>query len=207
MEESTAKVRLSLHHRVWVRCSVSGGKEVVWMRRLLQDLGRRQDQPTELFIDNQSAIKLARNSEFHQRTKHIDVKFHFIRDLQENQVINSTYINTENQLADLLTKGLDGPHFRKLRQEIGIYTVTSAWVGVLFIMRNPMYQYQKKLHHPFCIPPYLIRLLALLYKVISSVCFLSDCYHRQYKKRSTSALSFVLFLQGIDSCWSWRPFS
>jgi hypothetical protein len=50
---------------------------------------------------------------------------------------------------------LDGPRFRKLRQEIGVYTVTSAWVGVLFIMRNPMYQYQKKLPHPFCIPPCL----------------------------------------------------
>ncbi|KZR95652.1 Copia protein (Gag-int-pol protein), partial [Daphnia magna] len=87
---------------------------------------RRQYQPTELFIDNQSAIKLVRNPEFHQRTKHIDVKYHFIRDLQENQIINATYINTENQLADLLTKGLDGPRFRKLRQEIGIYTVTSV---------------------------------------------------------------------------------
>jgi hypothetical protein len=118
-------VSLSTTESEYVAAS-AGGKEVVWMRRLLQDLGRRQDQPTELFIDNQSAIKLVRNPEFHQRTKHIDVKFHFIRDLQENQLINATYINTENQLADLLTKGLDGPRFRKLRQEIGVHTVTSA---------------------------------------------------------------------------------
>jgi hypothetical protein len=115
-------VSLSTTESEYVAAS-AGGKEVVWMRRLLQDLGRRQDQPTDLFIDNQSAIKLVRNPKFHQRTNYIDVKFHFI---QENQVINTTYINTENQLADLLTKALDGPRFRKLRQEIGIYTVTSV---------------------------------------------------------------------------------
>ena len=64
-------------------------------------------KPTLLFCDNQSAIKLVRNPQFHQRTKHIDVKFHFIRDLQ-------------NQLADLFTNGLDGPRFRKLRSDVGV---------------------------------------------------------------------------------------
>ncbi len=67
---------------------------------------------------------------------------------------------------------------------------------MLFILRNPMYQYQKKLPYPFPYRlVYLIRLLALLYKVLSSACFLSDCYHRQYKKRSTCALSFILMWQ------------
>ena len=74
-------VSLSTTESEYVAAS-AGGKEVVWMRRLLQDIGRREDQSTELFIDNQSAIKLVRNPEFHQRTKHIDVKFHFIRDIQ-----------------------------------------------------------------------------------------------------------------------------
>ncbi len=100
--------------------ATAAAKEVVWMRRLLEDIGCSQNQPTVLHIDNQSAIRLIRNPEFHQRTKHIDVKYHFIRDLQESKVIDAQYVCTENQLADLLTKGLDGPRFRKLRSEIGV---------------------------------------------------------------------------------------
>jgi hypothetical protein len=61
---------------------------VVWMRRLLQDLGSDQTKPTLLFCDNQSAINVVRNPQkFHQFTKHIDVKFHFIRDLQDEDVV------------------------------------------------------------------------------------------------------------------------
>ena len=100
--------------------AAAAAKEIVWMRRLLQDLGCSQLKPTYLFCDNQSAIKLVRNPQFYQHTKHIDVKFHFIRDLQEEKVIDVVYVNSEGQLADLLTKGLDGPRFRKLREEIGI---------------------------------------------------------------------------------------
>ena len=116
-------VSLSTTESEYVAAS-AGAKEIVWMRRPLQDLGCAQKQPTELFIDNQSAIKLVRNPEFHQRTKHIDVRFNFIRDLQEAKVINAVYVNTENQLAYLLTKGLDGPRFRKLRYEISVYDVS-----------------------------------------------------------------------------------
>jgi hypothetical protein len=90
------------------------------MRRLLQDLGCDQAKPTLLFCDNQSAIKLVRNPQFHQRTKHIDVKFHFIRDLQDERVVDVVYVSTENQLADLFTKGLDGPRFRKLKSDVGV---------------------------------------------------------------------------------------
>jgi hypothetical protein len=100
--------------------AATAAKEVVWMRRLLQDLRLPQSAPTTLFCDNQSSIKLVKNAEFHQRTKHIDVKFHFIRALQEEQVIDVTYINIDVQLADILTKALNGPRFTKLREEINI---------------------------------------------------------------------------------------
>lgn len=101
--------------------AAEAAKDVVWIRRLLQDLGSDQTKPTILFCDNQSAIKLVRNPQFHQRTKHIDVKFHFIRDLQDEHVVDVVYVNTESQLADLFTKGLDGPRFRKLRNDIGVF--------------------------------------------------------------------------------------
>ena len=92
--------------------AAAAAKEIVWMRRLLQDLGCNQLKPTYLFCDNQSAIKLVRNHQFHQHTKHIDLKFHFIRDLQEEKVIDVVYVNSircsEGKLTDLLTKGLFG---------------------------------------------------------------------------------------------------
>lgn len=97
-------------------------KYVVWMKRLLQDLGSDQTKPTLLFCDNQSAIKVVRNPQkFHQFTKHIDVKFHFIRDLQDEDVVDVVYVNIESQLADRFTKELDGPRFRKLRNAIGVF--------------------------------------------------------------------------------------
>lgn len=87
-------------------------KYVVWMRRLLQDLGSDQTKSPLLFCDNQSAIKVVRNPQnFHQFTEQMDVKFHFIRDLQDEDVVGVVYVNTESQLADRFTKGLDGPRF------------------------------------------------------------------------------------------------
>ena len=59
--------------------AAAGSKEIIWMRRLLGDIDWKQPNPTPLLCDNQSAIKLVRNPKLHQRTKHIDVKYHFIR--------------------------------------------------------------------------------------------------------------------------------
>ena len=86
----------------------------------MEDIGWCQQNPTPLNCDNQSAIRLIRSPELHQRTKHIDVKYHFIRGLQEDATIDAVYINTEVHLADLLTKGLDGARFRRLRSSIGV---------------------------------------------------------------------------------------
>lgn len=73
--------------------------------------------------DNQSAIHLIKNPVFHQRTKHIDVRYHFIRELQENGDININFVPTENQLADPFTKPLPNPRFSILRELAGIVAV------------------------------------------------------------------------------------
>jgi hypothetical protein len=79
-----------------------------------------------LLCDNQSAIRLAKNPEFHQRTKHIQIKYHFIREQLKNGIIDLQYVSTEDQLADILTKPLETNRFQKLREKMGIIDVRGS---------------------------------------------------------------------------------
>lgn len=95
-------------------------KEAIWIRMYLEELGHIQQNPTVILGDNQSSQALAKNPVHHARTKHIDVKFHFLRQHVEEHRIYLQYIQTTEQLADLLTKGLPGPQTKYLRQGMGI---------------------------------------------------------------------------------------
>jgi hypothetical protein len=92
----------------------------VWVRNLLRNVGNAQSFPTDLFCDNQSAIKMVHNPEFHSRTKHIDVHLHFIREKQDDKTIGIQYISTHDQLADIFTKPLSRITFEKLRAGISV---------------------------------------------------------------------------------------
>lgn len=91
-------------------------QELLWMRRLLASLRSPQLAPTPLFCDNQAAVRLIINPVFHQRTKHIDTKYHKTRDAQHAGELSITYIPTADQLADLLTKALPRDQFIRLRR-------------------------------------------------------------------------------------------
>lgn len=95
-------------------------KEAVWLRALLSELGYLRDKPTKLYVDNQSAIRLIHNPEFHKRTKHIDVKFHYIREKVEDGEINVIFVPTEAQLADIFTKALPKSRFIELYTNLGL---------------------------------------------------------------------------------------
>ncbi|XP_071637520.1 uncharacterized protein [Temnothorax longispinosus] len=95
-------VTLSTTKAEYVAAS-SAAKEAVWLRHLLCEIGHRCENATTLIVDNQSAIKLAKNPEFHERTKHIDVRCHHIREMIENGEIKVVYIPSEMQKADILT--------------------------------------------------------------------------------------------------------
>ncbi|KFD65016.1 LOW QUALITY PROTEIN: hypothetical protein M514_22733 [Trichuris suis] len=79
-------------------------KEIKWIRQLLLDLGREQTNATCVFSDNQGAICLTSNPQLHRRTKHIDVRYHFIRAEKEDRVIAVQYTPSHEQPADMLTK-------------------------------------------------------------------------------------------------------
>lgn len=99
-------------------------REGVWIKRLLiMDMNLGSEKLLLVMCDNQSAIQLIKNPVFHHRTKHIDIRYHFIRELQENGEINVNYVSTENQLANPFTKPLPNPRFSVLRELAGIVAV------------------------------------------------------------------------------------
>jgi len=79
-------------------------KEIVWLKKFIKDLQVKQEQLTPLMIDNTSAIKLAKNPKFHDRTKHINTKHHLIR--VEAKTIHIHHCSTNEKIADIFTKAL-----------------------------------------------------------------------------------------------------
>ena len=80
--------------------------EIIWLRGLLSNLGVQVDGSSELFCDNDFALKLAANPVFHERTKHIEVDCHFVREKVQDHIITTPYIRRSDQLADVFTKAL-----------------------------------------------------------------------------------------------------
>jgi hypothetical protein len=79
----------------------------------------------ELKVDNKSALALAKNPVFHERSKHIRIKYHFICSCLEDGSIKSDHISTTDQLADILTKSLDRAKFEEMRERIGLKQIIS----------------------------------------------------------------------------------
>ena len=74
-------------------------------------------------VDNQSAITLSKNPVHHNRTKHIDTRYHFIRQCIEDKNIEIVFIRTENQLADIFTKAHGRMKFQEMRSRIGVTNI------------------------------------------------------------------------------------
>ena len=99
----------------------SATQEVVWLRRLLKSVGFTQNNPTTMYEDNQGAICLSKKSKDHSRTKHVDVKYHYTREIIEKNIVTLKYCPTGDMIADTLTKGLPKPAFEKFRAEMGVH--------------------------------------------------------------------------------------
>ena len=93
-------------------------KDGIHLSYLMRDLGFPLDGPMDLATDNQAARALSYNPEHHDRTKHIDRRHFFIRELVEHGRMSVPFVRTDDNLADFLTKPLDWPRFRLLRDRI-----------------------------------------------------------------------------------------
>ena len=90
---------------------------------LMNDLGNRMMLPTLIYEDNQGAIQLSRNPKFHNRTKHIDVRCHFVRERVKSKEIGVDYCPTQDMVAYIMTKGLPKATSEKFRNSLGVYHV------------------------------------------------------------------------------------
>lgn len=95
----------------------------VWLARLLAELRGEEADAITLNIDNQSTITLSKNPIFHDRSKHIDTRYHYIRECIEEGKVKVKYIGTNEQLADILTKPLGCVKFTELRSRIGVVNI------------------------------------------------------------------------------------
>jgi len=97
--------------------------EVVWLQKLLSDLGQLVDAPVVIYCDNISSILLVNNPVYHARTKHIEVHYHFIRKKVLAKEIDLIHVNTEDQVVDIFTKALGTDKLKKFRKMLDVLEV------------------------------------------------------------------------------------
>lgn len=107
-------------------------QEILWLKGILKDLAVECNEPIVIYEDNQSTIALLKKWE-HKRTKHVDVKFHFIKDLVENNTIDVMYIPSNAQKADILTKPLLRNAFCHLRGKVQVLPVQPSRFNLLSV--------------------------------------------------------------------------
>ncbi|RVW60174.1 Copia protein [Vitis vinifera] len=94
--------------------------QALWLRKILKDFGQEQVEATNIMCDNISAVSILKNPVFHGRTKHIKIKYHFIREVQQSNEVLLVHCSSENQLTDIFTKPLPMERFEALKQKIGV---------------------------------------------------------------------------------------
>ena len=118
MAVKVAEVCLSTTEAEYI-AATEAGKEMIWLKRFLQELGLNQMEYI-VYCDSQSAIDLSKNSMYHARTKHIDVRYHWIREKVENESFHVKKIHTSENPVDMLTKMIPKDKFELCKELVGM---------------------------------------------------------------------------------------
>ena len=98
----------------------AAGREAVWLRKLLSDLFSSELEPIVIHCDNQSSIQPNENQMFHDRSKHIEMRYHYVRDMVQKNILGIQYVLTTEQTADILTKPLSLTKFVYFQDKLGV---------------------------------------------------------------------------------------
>jgi hypothetical protein len=117
------------------RAMAHGVSEGLWLRRLLLELGLFVDKPIMLYCDNKAAINIANNPVQHDRTKHVEIDWYFIKDKLDECIVCMPFVGTKEQIADVFTKGLSITDFSNVISKMSVINIyVSSWGGVLNII-------------------------------------------------------------------------
>ena len=97
--------------------------DLVWMRKLLSDLFDIQLDATCIYYNNQSCVKLSNNPVFHDNSKHIEIKYHYIRDMVQTGAVKLQYVAMDENIADVLSKPLARVKFEYFREKRGVLQI------------------------------------------------------------------------------------
>jgi hypothetical protein len=114
-----SSVALSTTEAEYIALSVAV-REVVWLLKILTDLFDREMDPTIIHCDNQSCVKLSENPVFHDKSKHIEIKYHYIKDMVQRKTVHVQYLSTHEHIADIFTKPLAKTKFEYFREKLGL---------------------------------------------------------------------------------------
>ena len=103
--------------------------EALWLRMLMVDLFCEEMRPTTIHYDNQICIRLSENPVFHDRSKHIEIKYHFIRDYVQRGVAELQYISIDEQVVDIFTKSLGRGKHIHFKDKMGV--VKNKFPGII----------------------------------------------------------------------------
>ncbi|GJX78127.1 ribonuclease H-like domain, reverse transcriptase, RNA-dependent DNA polymerase [Tanacetum coccineum] len=116
--------------------ATAAATQALWLKRLLSKLTHSEEEKVTIRVDNKSAIALMKNPVFHGRSKHIDTKYHFIRECVEREDIQVEFVSGEYQKADILTKALPKIKFLTMRQLIGLKDLQLSGLQLLNLSNN-----------------------------------------------------------------------
>ncbi|XP_019057758.1 PREDICTED: uncharacterized protein LOC109116562 [Tarenaya hassleriana] len=107
------------------RAMAQATSELIWVSGLLRELGVDFQEPVTLFCDSKSAIHIANNPVYHERTKHIEIDCHFVREHLKSGFLKPLHVDSRRQIANIFTKPLAGDHLRNLLSKMGIANLHS----------------------------------------------------------------------------------
>ena len=99
---------------------------IVWLKHLLKRMKEEVNKPVILYCENTSAINISKNPVMHAKTKHIAIKYHYVRDLVEDKKVKMEYIHTKEQIVDIFTKPLPKDAYEYLRGKLGVKPLTQV---------------------------------------------------------------------------------